>query len=338
MPQATETFRLSTAPSCGSRTRKSQCLAGELAQPRRPRRPSPAPAGPVRSASQASLLARHVGPDDPQAGFLQQLRLRARLVTATTGVVSAAPAATLRTVGIQLRGAVLAARPPPARRRHRRCAGRRRGCADPARHRAASTSGSRAPARASSRSSSFQGGSGSTSATHALVRHLAHPRRRACSASTRSSRAARRLRELPAASRMRGSSRPARPPAAGARAAASAAAGPHRMDAEDMDRSLTRLVLAVPARSSSQVQVDQALDRIHRGDDHAHMRAELQPALAARAHPGLQRPRPSRIRRRAGCRGAAGRRPPTSRICTKQPNSTTVVIRPSKVWPMRSRR
>ena len=45
--------------------------------------------------------------------------------------------------------------------------------------------------------------------------------------------------------------------------------------------------LAAPQRPPASVQVDQALDRIHGGHDHAHFGADAQAAAAAHAAPGM---------------------------------------------------
>ena len=74
MPLATDTFMLSTAPTCGSRTRKSQFLRVSS------RRPSPSPPMTSATRTRQDPPARpvcspcHVGADDPLAGILHQLQ------------------------------------------------------------------------------------------------------------------------------------------------------------------------------------------------------------------------------------------------------------------------
>src|SRR2546429_276726 len=99
MPAATETFRLSTAPSWGRPTRKSQFCRVKCRSPE-PSAPSASTTGPARSTSSARFAAATSAPTTQRPASLRSLSVRARLVTDTTGVVSAAPTATLRALGV----------------------------------------------------------------------------------------------------------------------------------------------------------------------------------------------------------------------------------------------
>src|SRR5207244_1324272 len=98
IPAATDTLRLSTTPSCGSLTRKSQVWRVRCLRPV-PSAPSTSTTAPVRSTCCALLSPAASAPTIHRPACLSSLRVRTRLVTATTGVVSASPTATLRTVG-----------------------------------------------------------------------------------------------------------------------------------------------------------------------------------------------------------------------------------------------
>src|SRR5580658_256899 len=95
MPAATETLRLSTVPSCGRRTRKSQFCRVRCRRPV-PSAPRTSTTGPLRSQASACISAAASAPTDQRPASFSSLSERTRLVTATTGVDSAAPAATLR--------------------------------------------------------------------------------------------------------------------------------------------------------------------------------------------------------------------------------------------------
>ena len=100
MPVATDTFRLSTAPKLGSRTSTSQCCRVSWRRPD-PSAPITSSVGPRRSTSSACCLAPASAPTTHMPACCKSRRHRARFVTVTTGVVSAAPAATLRALAVR---------------------------------------------------------------------------------------------------------------------------------------------------------------------------------------------------------------------------------------------
>ena len=239
------------------------------------------------------------------------LRVRTRLVTVTTGVRLGGPGRHLAHRGRQLRRAVLAARSRPARRRHRRCAGRRRGCADPARRPAPAPAAPSAPASAPSRSSSVQLGQWRDLGDDALVRHFAQSASAARAASTRLHANAAGSRASASMARMRGSSR--RSAQTHTRSTRSGWRSSRRAHGVQRRRSSSGPCHArqLPRQDSAdQLQIDQpsigftavTMTRTSR------TRCAGAGRCAARASRG--RPPPSRIHRRAGCRCAAGRRPP----------------------------
>src|SRR6478735_10299607 len=162
IPQATDTLRLSTLPTWGRRTTKSQCRRVSS------RSPSPSPPitsarEPPRSACQAIFSPVMSAPAIHNPASFSSFMLRERLVTLTSGVVSAAPAATLRTVAFipaaRSFGTTTASAPQASA--VRRQAPRLCGSCTPSSSR---TRGSRLSVSACSRSASCQAGRDSTSA------------------------------------------------------------------------------------------------------------------------------------------------------------------------------
>ena len=115
--EATETFRLSTAPIIGILTSRSQVL---LVRSRMPRSsaPSTKATGPDRSRSWIESVAASLVPTIRMSRSLSSSIVRARLVTMKYGTVSEAPLATLATVALMptawSRGTITPCAPTPS--------------------------------------------------------------------------------------------------------------------------------------------------------------------------------------------------------------------------------
>src|SRR5580700_6819686 len=265
MPAATDTFRLSTAPTSGRRTMKSQVWRVSWRSPE-PSAPRTRTIPPVISTSGAAFGASASAPTSQSCAPLSRPRVRTRLVTVTTGVVSAAPAATLRAAALsdaaRSRGTMTASAPQAsAVRRH---APRLCGSCTPS---SASSSGLRACSRAPSKSSSVHGGSGSMSAATPWCATSPKVRASACASTRSTGRPC--CRASSSSSRTRTSSR--------APDDASASSARHA------DRKWSRADSCL----FRELEIDQTLDGIDGRHDHPHMTARAQSAPLASTGPGV---------------------------------------------------